>query len=346
MKKQLSKTTKPLSKKRIGVIGLGQWGPNHVRNFFFHSKTDVRYICDKDTQRLAANRDLYPGVSAVTDYRQVTRAVDVDAVVIATPVSSHFAIAKDALSHGKDVFCEKPLTFKRTESETLVKLAKAKKRILMIGYVFLFNPGILRLKEFVTSKECGRHYYLHAERTNLGPVRSDVNAVYDLASHDIAILNFLLDAQPKVINAVGQCYLQPGVEDVAFVSLEYPNKILAHIHVSWLDPKKVREITLIGKQKMVTWNDLKLNGPLEVYSKRVERAHFYKDYGEFHLLVKEGEVVTPYVRNVEPLKLQTDHFIDCITRRKKPLADGETALKVARVLEDIEGLLAKRRSPK
>ena len=300
-------------------------------------------ICDRDAGRLAANQSQYPLVDATRDSTRITQGEDIDAVVVATPVSSHFKIVRDALENGKDVLCEKPLTLKSSETRILMRLAQSKKCILMIGHVFLFNPGILKLKELVRSKSWGKNFYLHAQRTNLGPVRTDTNAVYDLASHDISVFNYLFDATPKVISAVGECYLQKGVEDVAFVSLRYPNKILAHIHVSWLDPKKVRQITLVGKRKMVTWNDLRLNGPIEIFSKRVEAMPNYRDYGEFHLLVKEGEIVTPYVRNVEPLKLQADHFLNCILRRKRPLSDGKTALDVVRVLEDIEKILAKQR---
>jgi len=178
----------------------------------------------------------------------------------------------------------------------------------------------------------GNVYYFHSERTNLGPVRNDVNAIYDLASHDISIFNFLMDATPKVLATTAKSYLRPEIEDVAFISLEYPGGVLAHIHVSWLDPRKVREITAVGNEKMATWNDLSLSGPIRIYSKHLERNYYYKDYGEFQLLAKDGEVVIPNVQNAEPLKGQAEHFIQCILSRRKPIASGEDAIRVMQVL--------------
>ena len=332
-----------MQKKRIGVIGCGQWGPNQIRSFFFHSKTEVVRVCDKDEGRLQANRQLFPHMEGTRDFKEFTRASNVDAVVITTPVSTHFEIAKDALLHGKDVLCEKPLAIHAAECEALGELAAKKKLILMVGHVFLFNSGILELKKLIDAGEIGRIHYLHAQRTNLGPVRHDVNAVYDLASHDLSIFNFLLDGVPKVLSASGKCYLQKKVEDVAFVSLEYPGNVLAHIHVSWLDPKKVRQITVVGRRKMMTWDDLSLTGPVEIYSKHVEKAAYYSDFGDFHLLVKEGEVRIPNIRNVEPLKQQADYFADCIVNRKKPLADARSAADVVRTLEQVQEILEKSR---
>jgi predicted dehydrogenase len=332
-----------MNKKRIGVIGCGQWGPNQIRSFFFNPRTQVVRICDKSRERLRVNMELYPGIEGTTDFREITGAPDIDAVVVTTPVSAHFEIVQDALSHGKDVLCEKPLTLKSGQSETLAAQAGKNNLILMVGHVFLFNPGILELKKIIESGQVGDIHYLHAQRTNLGPVRLDTNAVYDLASHDISIFNFLLGSAPKVLSAIGKCYLQERLEDVAFISLEYPGNILAHIHVSWLDPKKVRQITVVGKKKMVTWNDLSLSGPIEIYAKQVEKEQHYKDFGDFHLLVKEGEVLLPHVKNVEPLKLQAEHFVDCVINRKKPLSDAESAVSVVRTLEAIECLLEKSR---
>lgn len=326
-------------KKRIGIVGCGQWGPNQIRSFYFHPGTRVVRMCDKDPGRLKANQTLFPNIEITQDFREITRAADVDAVVVTTPVASHFQIAKDALTHGKDVLCEKPLAIHVKECEELGRLARKHKRILMVGHVFLYNSGILELKELIRSNEIGDIYYLHAQRTNLGPVRSDVNAVYDLASHDLSVFNFLLNATPKVLSAVGKCYLQKNVQDVAFVSLEYPGNILAHIHVSWLDPKKVRQVTVVGHKKMLTWDDLSQTGPVEIFSKHVEKEPTYRSFGEFHLLVKEGEVRIPNIKNAEPLKQQANHFVDCIVNRKQPLTDVESAIRVVRTLEQIQKIL-------
>lgn len=330
-------------KKRIGVIGCGQWGPNQIRTFFFHPHAEVVRVCDTDTRRLDAMKGLYRSVEVTTKFEDITQSPDIDAVIITTPVFTHFKLAQDALRHGKDVLCEKPLTHTSAEARDLVKLAQEKKAILMVGHVFLFNPGIVKLKEVLDSKELGEVYYLHAERTNLGPVRKDVNSVFDLASHDIAIFNFLLGAKPKVVSATGKGYLQPQVEDVAFVSLEYPNNVMAHIHVSWLDPKKIRQITVVGSKKMATWDDLASKGPVEIFSKRIEREVYYKDYGEFHLLAKDGEVVIPAVKAEEPLKRQAEHFMNAILHRSQPIADGRNGLEVVETLEAIQVLLDAKR---
>lgn len=330
-----------MTKKRIGVIGLGQWGPNHLRSFFFHPGATVVRICDKDSKRLVANQTLYPGIEGTTDYTEITRASDIDAVVVTTPVSTHYVLAKDALENGKDVLCEKPLAPTSVEASRLEAIARKNKRILMVGHVFLFNAGILELKRILQSGELGKTYYLHAERTNLGPVRNDTNAVYDLASHDISIFNYLLDAEPQVLSATGKSFLQKSHEDVAFITLGYPNGVLAHIHVSWLDPKKVRRITIVGDKKMASWDDLALAGPVEIYSKRVEMGSPYQDFGDFHLLVKEGEVLIPHVKNTEPLKAQANHFIECIEKRKQPIADAKGAVSIVRTLEAINRKLKK-----
>lgn len=332
-----------MDRLRVGVVGCGQWGPNQIRSFFFHPKVRLMRVCDKDASRLTAITALYPGLEGTQDSTEITRATDIDAVVVTTPVSTHYALAKDALEHGKDVLCEKPLTIRAVEARELSELARAKGRVLMVGHVFLFNPGILKLKELIGQNAAGQIYYLHAERTNLGPVRSDANAVYDLASHDLSIFNYLLGGKPRVISAVGRCLLQKGVEDVAFISLEYPTGVLAHLHVSWLDPKKVRRITVVGNEKMITWDDLSLTGPIEVYAKHVERYPHFRGFGEFYLSVKEGEVLIPYVKHVEPLRQQADHFVSCVLGRTQPLADADSAAVIVEMLEEIERLLAEAR---
>ncbi|MFT5208273.1 MAG: putative dehydrogenase [Candidatus Omnitrophota bacterium] len=323
-------------KKRVGFIGCGQWGPNQIRTFFFHPDVEVVRICDTDQTRLDAMRSQFTHLQITTDSKDITQADDIDAVIVTTPVSTHHAIAKDALINGKDVLCEKPLTMTSAESLDLIQVAKEHNCILMVGHVFLFNAGIVKLKEMIDKSELGKNYYFHAKRTNLGPVRNDVNAVYDLASHDISIFNYFMNSTPKVVGAVGKAYLRADIEDVAFISLEYPGGVLAHIHVSWLDPKKIREITVVGDKKMATWDDLSPNGSVEIYTKHIEKDPYYKDFGEFNLLAKDGEIVIPNIKNVEPLKAQTNHFIECIRERKAPLADGQNGLDVVRTLEEID----------
>lgn len=323
-----------MSKKRIGIIGCGHWGPNQIHTFFLHPDAQVVRVCDIDKERLKINNSIYKDIETTQNSTDITKAKDIDAVVICTPTITHYSIAKEALLNGKDVLSEKPLATKVQEAEELIKIADEKNLILMVGHLFLFNPGIQKLKELIQTKECGDIYYMHSQRTNLGPIRNDVNVVYDLACHDIYIFNYLLDSKPKVISAIGKRILRTNIEDIAFITLEYPGNILVHIHVSWLDPKKIRELTVVGTKKMLTWNDM-MARPIEIFSKRVERDPYHYDYGEFHLIAKEGEVLIPHVINTPPLKSQTDHFIECIKKRVKPTCDGKNALDTIEVLNDI-----------
>lgn len=323
-----------MDKKRIGVIGCGQWGKNHIRNFHFNSSTQVVRICDAEEARLQYIKSIYKDIEITKNKTEIIAAKDIDAIIVCTPTHTHFEITKEALLNGKDVLCEKPITRTAKECEELIKIAKKNKLVLMVGHVFLFNPGIIKLKELIQKKECGDIHYLYSKRTNLGPIRNDVNVVHDLASHDIYIFNYLLDSTPKVLSATGKCLLRPNIEDIAFISLEYPENTFVHLHVSWLDPRKLREITAVGNKKMITWNDL-MERPLEIYSKHVEQDPFYMDYGEFRLLAKEGEILIPEIKNAEPLKLQTEHFIECIINRKEPIANVHNGLEVVKTLEEI-----------
>ncbi|MBI3309213.1 MAG: Gfo/Idh/MocA family oxidoreductase [Candidatus Melainabacteria bacterium] len=323
-----------MSKKRIGIIGCGQWGPNQINSFYQHPDAELVRICDIDIERLNINRSIYRNIETTQKVEDIIHAKDIDAVVICTPTATHYTLTKDALENNKDVLCEKPLTTKIEEAEELIKIAKEKGSILMVGHIFLYNTGIIKLKELIKSKECGDIYYMHSQRTNLGPIRNDVNVILDLASHDIYIFNYLLDGKPKVVSVYSKNLLRQNIEDIAFVSLEYPGNVPVHIHVSWLDPKKTREITVVGNKKMITWNDM-MARPIEIYSKHLERDPFHYDYGEFHLIAKEGEVLIPYVKNTPPLRAQTEHFMDCIIKRKKPLSDGENGLEVVKTLNEI-----------
>jgi predicted dehydrogenase len=215
----------------------------------------------------------------------------------------------------------------------------------MVGQIFLFNNGILKLKEYLNNEEVGQIYYIGAARTNLGPIRQDVNAVYDLASHDIAIFNFLLDAVPLEASAVGQAILQPGIEDLAFISLRYPQQIVARIHVSWLDPRKTREITIVGDKKMLFWDELAAGGPIQIYDKGVVREPYYDDYGQFQLLTREGDITIPRVKLEEPLKNQARDFLASIAQRQVIRSDGNSGLAVVRVLEAIQASLQERGKP-
>jgi predicted dehydrogenase len=320
---------------KIGVIGCGHWGPNHVRVFSQLRDSRATAIADLDSNRLEAIRQQYGHVQPFKDYREMLKAADVDAVVVAAPTKLHYVMVKDALNAGKHVLCEKPLCLNVAEGEELVALAGKKNLILMVGHVFLFNPGIVKLHELIKYKEAGRVYYLRALRTNLGPVREDVNSVFDLATHDISIFNWLMGGLPESASANGAAFLQDNIEDVAFISLRYPDGVLANIQVSWLDPKKLREIVVVGDKKMLVWDELSSPGPITIYDKRMEREPFYDDFGHFHLLAREGDITIPKVKLEEPLKAQNRFFLNCIKENKIKMNDGVFAIGVLKALDAI-----------
>lgn len=330
---------------RIGVVGCGHWGPNHIRVFSQLRDARVVACADLDPKRLAAIQEHHPQITPYQDYREMIAKGGSDAIVVSTPTCSHYGIVKEALEAGKHVLCEKPLCVRRKEAEELAALAAEKSLVLMTGHVFLFNPGIVKLKELLRFRETGRLYYLRALRTNLGPIREDVNSVFDLASHDISIFNFLLDGTPEIVSAVGGAFLQERIEDLAFVTLRYPEGILAHIQVSWLDPKKQREIVVVGDKKMIVWDELASPGPILVYDKGVAREPYYDDYGQFHLLAREGDITIPRVSPDEPLKIQNRYFLQCVQENKIKMSDGRFSAGVVNVLEAITQSMKQQGAP-
>jgi len=323
---------------RIGVIGCGHWGPNHIRIFSNLSRSQVVTCADLDEKRLQSVKSSFPSIKTTTDYKEILADSQIDAVCISSPTNTHFSITKEALERGKHVLCEKPLTMKPQECLQLDDLAKKEKKILMVGHVFVFNRGIQSLKGYIRSGELGKLQYAHSERTNLGPFRYDVNALWDLAPHDISIFNFLFDSAPLNVSARGHRCLNPSLEDLAFASLEYPQNILVNVHVSWLDPKKVRQITIVGDKKMVSWDDLDNVGPIKLYDKHVEKtSKFYENYGEFQLLSREGSITIPNIGFHEPLKIQDQYFLDCLENNELPAqADAHKAHDVVRTLCAIQ----------
>ncbi len=327
----------------VGVIGCGQWGPNHIRNFN-SEESRVIACADLSDERLRAMKKNFPSIHATKNYRDILNHPKIKAVVVGTPTHTHFKFVKESLLAGKDVLCEKPLCLTEREAKDLNALARKKKLVLMVGHVFLFNAGIRKLKELIQKKQCGQLFYLHSERTNLGPFRTDVNAAWDLASHDISIFNYLLGAMPLEVSARGGKYLQKNLEDVVFISLTYPKGVLVSIHVSWLDPRKVRQITIVGNKRMLIWDDLDNVGPIRIYDREVQK-YFYQSFGEFHLLAKEGTITIPKINLYEPLKAQAGHFLDCVRKRKEPLTNAKSGLEVVSVLAAAQKSLSKRGAP-
>jgi predicted dehydrogenase len=320
---------------KIAVIGCGHWGPHHIRNFAGLPSSNVVTAVDSDAGRLVRISEMFPGVKTERDYRKVLADSNVDAVAIATPTNTHYQLVREALMAGKHVLCEKPLCEKSADAEELIELARKRGLILMVGHVFLFNPGIVKIKEILEGGELGSLHYLSAIRTNLGPIREDVNAAYDLATHDISIFNWLLESQPEFVSATGASFLQPGIEDVVFISLIYPRNVIANIRCSWLDPKKVRQITVVGSRKMVTWDDLDPNRPVAIYEKGAN-AKEYTGFGEFlRISMWDGDVRLPKVQADEPLKIQDRYFLEAMQQGTLARSNGSFSVGVVRTLEAI-----------
>ena len=321
----------------IGVIGCGHWGPNHIRIFSQLPGSKVLMCADLDEKRLASMSALYPQIQAVKNYEDILKNPAIDAVIIAVPTNFHVKVTREALLAGKHVLCEKPLSLSAPECLELKELAQKQKKLLMVGHIFVFNQGVVKLREYIHKGELGKVHYANSQRTNLGPFRYDVNALWDLAPHDISIFNYLFDSPPLSVSARGHKCLGGKLEDLAFATLDYPNNIMVNIHVSWLDPKKVRNITIVGDKKMVAWDDLDIEGPIRLYDKHVEKTDvYYATYGEFQLLSQEGSIMIPKIGINEPLKNQAQYFLDCIAQHKDPeISNAQKAYDVVRTLVAI-----------
>ncbi len=322
----------------VGVIGCGHWGPNHIRVFSQLPNSKCVACADIDEARLKAIRTQYPSIETTTDYKTILGRKDIDAVCIAAPTKYHYQFAKDALAAGKHVLCEKPLAMTVEECLDLKALAEKAGKYLMVGHVFVFNSGIRWMKAYIDSGELGRIYYAHSERTNLGPFRYDVNAFWDLAPHDVSIFDYLLGSGAVSASARGHKCLGNTLEDLAFATLDYPDGKMVNIHVSWADPRKVRQITIVGEKKMLVWDDLDPLGAVRVYDKYVERTtKYYESYGEFQLLSREGSITIPKINLQEPLKAQGQYFVDCVEKGQPPLvADAEKAASVVRAMVAVQ----------
>lgn len=324
---------------QLAVFGVGQWGPNLIRNLDKPPLSHVSWVVDRDSSRLEEVTRRFPDVRTSTDVRPVFQDPNVKAVVISTPTSTHYALAKQALAAGCDVFAEKPLTNSLREAKELVDIAQRRRRILMVGHVFLYNPAVQEAKRRIQRGDLGRILYVSMERTNLGPIRSDVNAAWDLAAHDISIANDWLGQSPYSVSAIGDSWIQRGLADVVFATLRYRGHVLANLHVSWLNPRKVRQITVVGSKKMLTVDDMDLNEPLRIYDKRVRRqrrATYPDTFAAFRGVIQEGDVTIPKIGTWEPLAAECDHFIECVRSRKEPLTGPRQALDVVGTLEGIQ----------
>ncbi|HEY6194540.1 MAG TPA: Gfo/Idh/MocA family oxidoreductase [Candidatus Eisenbacteria bacterium] len=316
----------------IAVVGTGDWGANLVRNFAGLPGSRLVSVCDADPQRLAKTAAQYPGVRAVGDVSEVARDPEVQGVVVAASAPSHYPLAKALLEAGKDVFVEKPLALEVPHAEELCRLAKAKGRVLMVGHLLLYHPGVQYLNKMVRDGQIGDLLYIYCQRVNLGKVRKDENALWSFAPHDLSVILHLMDQEPVDVAARGAAFLQPGVEDVVFVDLRFASGQSAHVHVSWLDPHKLRKFTVVGTQKMMVFDDMEASEKIKVYDKGVDRAGQVVSYGDA-LTVRSGDILIPKISLQEPLRLECLHFVECVRERKRPLTDGLGGLRVVKVLD-------------
>jgi predicted dehydrogenase len=319
---------------RVGVVGLGYWGPNLARNFDRLPGVELAYACDLDEKNLAKARTQFPRATVTADLDALLNDPTLDAVVLATSVPSHYPLGMRVLRAGKHALIEKPMALRAAEAEELCAAAKAGGRVLMVGHLLEYHPGVRAVKQLLDDGELGRILYVYANRLNLGKVRPDENALWSLGPHDISVINFLTGEEPEEVSARGECYLQKGVEDVVFGYIKFPSGMIGHLHVSWLDPHKSRKITVVGSEKMVVFDDMESDRKVTIYDKGAVVPQ-YESYGEY-VSLRFGDIHIPRIANDEPLRVECQHFIDCIREGKQPLSDGRDGLNVVRVLEAMQ----------
>jgi predicted dehydrogenase len=328
---------------QLAIVGLGYWGPNLLRNFDQLRDCEVLFCCDLNDANLRSVKEQYPHVQTTNDYDALVANPQIDAIVIATSAVTHYGLAKKALLQNKHVFVEKPLTMNFEHAVELVELASRVDRKLMVGHLMEYHPAIEKLKEIIRSGELGELYYLYSQRVNLGKIRKDENALWSFAPHDLSIIMYLLEMEPESVSARGQAYLQEGIEDVAFVNLQFPNKIMAQIQLSWLDPHKIRKTTVVGSKKMAVFDDMEATEMLKIYDKGVSNAQF-APFGEA-LSLRFGDINIPHIKMTEPLKLECQHFLDCIKNNQSPRSDGRDGLRVVKVLKAAQESLDQNGMP-
>ena len=327
----------------VATIGAGAWGKNHIRVFSELPGAQLKYVCDSDGSKLSSLQKMYPQVKMVDHVKPILEDADVRGVVIASSAVSHYALAREMLMADKDVLVEKPMTLDVRGAEEIVEIAQKRKRILMVGHLLLYHPVVDRLKEMITKGELGDIYYLYTQRVNLGVIRQDENALLSFAPHDLSVILHLIEDSPVTVSAHGESYIQKGIEDVVFVSLRFADGKMANIHLSWLDPHKMRKITIVGSKKMAVFDDMEVSEKLKIYDRGV-RSPSYNTYGEY-LYLRFGDITLPSIRMVEPLRVEAEHFIKCIESRQEPKTSGHSGLHVVKILVAAQTSLKKEGSP-
>lgn len=327
---------------RIGAIGCGYWGPNLIRNFIEIPEADLVAVADLDQDRLTHMKSRFPQIQIVTENYKAFFEMDLDGVVIATPPNTHYPIAADCIQNNLHVLIEKPITLNSKDALKLHKLAQEYDRVLMVGHTFEYNPSVRALKQMIDSGEIGDVYYIDAVRASLGLFQTKANVLWDLAPHDISIMRYLLDTDPNSVSVHAATCVQEGIEDVAYAAFRFPNNVMAHIRMSWLDPRKTRRITVVGSKKMVIYDDVENLEKIRVYDKGVKAIRHTDTYGEFSFAYHYGDVVIPHIKMEEPLRVQCSHFLDCIQTGKTPQTDGVNGLRVVQILEAAQESLEKQ----
>ena len=324
---------------QVGVVGLGYWGPNLARNFDRLPGARLTWLCDEDDEARARVGEAFPEARTCATLEEMLADPELDAVAVATPVPTHAAIAERVLATAKHCFVEKPLALSVAEAERVVAAAREAGQVLMVGHLLEYHPGLEKLKEYASSGELGDIHYIYGNRLNLGKLRAEENALWSLGAHDVAVLLRLAGEEPYHCQAVGESYMRPGVEDVVFCYLRFPSGLAAHLHLSWLDPHKERRFTVVGSKKMATFDDMELERKLTIYDKGFDED--FSSYGEY--IARSGDTHSPRVPNDEPLRIECAHFVDCIVEGRTPRSDGESGLRVVRVLEQLQSSLDESR---
>ncbi len=329
---------------RIGVTGLGYWGPNLARNFAGISRSELAYCCDVSEQARARVAPLFPGTRLTGELDELLEDPTLDAIALATPVPTHAELAVRVLRAGKHCFVEKPLAQSVDDAEQAVAAAEEAGKVLMVGHLLEYHPGIAKLKELADSGELGDHiYYIYGNRLNLGKLRADENALWSLGAHDVSVVLHLAGEEPSEVVAHGEAYVRDGVEDVVFCFMRFPSGLSAHLHLSWLDPHKERRFTIVGSRRMATFDDMELERKLTLYDKGFDEDA--RGYGEY--ITRSGDIFSPRIGNEEPLRIECEHFVECALTGARPRSDGASGLRVVRVLEALQQSLesSRRGSP-
>jgi predicted dehydrogenase len=323
------------SQIRVGVAGLGYWGPNLARNFDALPGVELAWCCDARQERRERLAAAHRSTRFTGELDELLEDRGLDAIVLATPVSTHAELAQRVLAAGKHCFVEKPLAQSTADAQLAVDAARESGRLLMVGHLLEYHPGVRLLKEALDSGELGKALYIYSNRLNLGQLRADENALWSLGAHDVSVVLALAGEEPNELAAHGECYMQPGIEDVVFGFMRFPSGLAAHLHLSWLDPHKERRFTVVGSKRMATFDDMEIERKVTIYDKGFDEKT--DSYGEY--ITRAGEIRSPRVPNAEPLRLECEHFIECIREGRTPLSDGESGLRVVRVLEGLQRAL-------